>query len=163
LFSELDAAQATYFLRKIQVAFELERLRKPLLGESEEHYVASVLAPIALATITPFRVLTLHGEGRQRAAPVHFLGYNMYPDLAIMHFSQRLIGIEAKFVDFSNARGALATAIGQTVIYARAGYVCALAVLIGVHTLTTQSFITAENQKLSDTAALWRICSPTLI
>jgi hypothetical protein len=138
-------------------------LRAPSAGEGEEHYVASVLVSVVRQHLVELQGLTLHGEGLQRPAPARYLGYSMYPDLAVMNYSQRVVAVEVKYVNFANARGDLSTAIGQTVIYARAGYLTALAVLIGVHATGTQSEVEAENSRLRKDGALWRLCSPRLI
>jgi hypothetical protein len=134
----------------------------PLAGEGEERYVSTTLVPIVLRILADLKGLTLHGEGLQRAAPVHFLGHNMYPDLAVMHYATRVVAVEVKYVDFANAKGALSTAIGQTVTYSRAGYLSSVALLIGPHHRETASEIQKENDQLKTDGAPWRICSPIL-
>jgi len=162
MFEPLDEKHGLKVIERLVRALNETTLRAPLLNETEQRYVASALVPVVQEVLSDLKGLTLHGEGLQRAAPAHFLGYHMYPDLAVMHYSQRLVAMEAKYVDFSLAKGALSTAIGQTVIYARAGYLTSLGILVGVHGRDTRSAIEKENAMLAKGNATWRLCSPYL-
>ena len=161
MFEHLSEKHALAIVDRLVAALLHSPLRAPLAGEGEERYVASALVPIARQALV--KGLTLHGEGLQRPAPARYLGYSMYPDLAVMNYGQRVVAVEVKYVNFANAKGDLSTAIGQTVIYARAGYLTSLGVLIGAHARETEAEIEKENARLREGGAHWRLCSPRLI
>ncbi len=163
MFEQLREEHAVTLVERLIGALLHTPLRAPEAGETEERYVASTLVPVVRGAIVNLRGLTVHGEGIRRPAPARYLGYSMYPDIALMNYRQRVVAIEAKYVDFASAKGDLSTAIGQAVIYARGGYLTALAVLIGIHARETQSEIEEENIRLRKDGALWRLCSPRLV
>lgn len=162
MFAQLGKHHALTVVQRLVEVVTKAPLRMPMIGEPEERYVASTLMPIVRKSLVGLRGLTLHGEGLQRAVPALFLGYKMYPDLAVMNYNQRIAAIEVKYVDFAIAKGDLSTAIGQTVIYARAGYLAALGILVGVHAKETESKIDEENARLAVDGYPWRLCSPRL-
>lgn len=162
MFSRLTREHAIKITERLVSAIEATPLRPPRPGEGEERYVAAELEPRVRACVTDFRGLTLRGEGLQQPYPVTYLGYLLYPDLAVAYYDQLLVAVEAKFVEFSDTKGDLATAVGQCAIYSSAGYKSALGILIGTHSENTRQLLRAENERLRREGFPWRLCTPDL-
>lgn len=92
----------------------------PDQNESEPQFTRRVLVPIVREELArlPGLALQLRGDGGdQQAVPSFVLGAVFFPDLAVSIGSQHLWAAEVKFLRPTGRQNALATAIGQAVVY----------------------------------------------
>lgn len=131
-------------------------------GENEKRYVATVIRPIVVGFASQFRGITVLGEGHFVARPARFLAFSLYPDVSLMYYDQKLLAIEAKFIDFENSVGAIATAIGQAFLYSRSSYLTSIALLLGNASEEIRNELEEENARLRAHKEPWRIVVPRL-
>jgi hypothetical protein len=125
---EITADHAA-FIRKITIAALLAQpLPNRLNGERETQYVARVIRPIVSSALQKYPALVCHGEGGLRAHEVSYAGFTFVPDVSVSHFQQRILAIEAKFL--VAGQDSVSEALGQASIYAFAGYLCSIALVL---------------------------------
>ncbi len=112
-----------------------ELVWEPLsLGEKEPGYTKRVLLPQFEAFVSELndKQLSLASDGSSlRPNPVTVGdGQSFYPDIAISLFGGRTVAFEVKYLGDQSYSGRLATALGQSVIYATCGYRFAHALLV---------------------------------
>lgn len=108
--------------KRISQALQNAEVPAPRDSESEPHFTRRVLAPIVRAELAqlPRLPLQLRGDGGdEQAIPSFVLDAVFFPDLAVSIASQHVWAAEVKFLRDGGRQNALATAIGQTLIYQR--------------------------------------------
>jgi hypothetical protein len=113
-------------------AFGSASLPMPQRGETEPQYAARVLLPIAAEARDRLNVsgLTLAGEGAGTVVPTYLLSHRFFPDFAVSYFAKRLLAVEVKFLRESGRSTAIASALGQCLLYQLDRYPYARALLI---------------------------------
>lgn len=88
-------------------------------GERETAYTARALVPLITKELESLGVtgLLVSGDGGAPQRPVRFLGFRFFPDIAVKYLHQDVWALEVKFVRGPLAQQAIATALGQAMIY----------------------------------------------
>lgn len=104
---------------KLIKVLRTEVLESPGPHESEPAFTARILQPPVERLLKRVGVdgLIQTGEGSHRVNPSRLLGMWFYPDLGIAYHGEPLIAIEVKYLRRHNRQSALATALGQTIVY----------------------------------------------
>jgi hypothetical protein len=97
----------------------------PKAAEREPAFTARVLSPIIRNAISSIGVAGLRwgGDGARHTLPtVTTMGLSFAPDLAIQFERRRILAFEVKFLRREQRQTALATALGQALLYKSFGY-----------------------------------------
>jgi len=105
------------------------RFNREDFDRSEEKFTAKHILPLLELEIARLLKpsLLVRGDGGSSMMPVVWSGLAFFPDLAVCEFETRHIAVEVKILRDKrfggiDAGGALAKAIGQTVVYSQLGY-----------------------------------------
>ena len=117
------------------------RLKPPLSAEKEPAYTSRVVLPLVSAWVKSLNENGLHvrGDGGLNPLKIVWDEISLYPDITIMHFHDRLISFEVKFLRNDDPGGSLTKAIGQTYMYEKAGFQASFGVIVDCRTLNLSS------------------------
>lgn len=135
---------------------ELARFNPPLPSEKEPAYTSRVVLPAVSAWVKSLNENGLHvrGDGGLNPLKIVWDEISLYPDITIMHFHDRLISFEVKFLRNEDPGGSLTKAIGQTYMYEKAGFEASFGIIVDCRALNSSfpSVESANQIELSDRA-----------
>jgi hypothetical protein len=104
----------------------------PLDSEKEPAFTNRVVLPFVSAWVKSLNENGLHVRGDGGLNPLRLVWdeVSFYPDITIMNFQDRLVSYEVKFLRMEDPGGSLTKAIGQTMIYEKAGFASSIGVII---------------------------------
>jgi hypothetical protein len=118
---QLTEGRRSRLIELVVTAFRNADIAPPDPAESEVAYTRRCLAPLLSATIKKVRfpgIIPL-GSGSASMISCHVLGGHFYPDLGIGYLGKPVLAIEVKLLRGVNRQNAIATAIGQGLLYAQ--------------------------------------------
>lgn len=125
----------------------------PFRDEKETTYTQRVILPFISDWVKELNEKDLHvrGDGGLNPLPIVWDEISLYPDVTIMVFHDRLLAIEVKFIRTEDPGGSLTKAIGQTLMYEKAGFANAIAIMFDSRRLedSSQSFHLSQNIEIS--------------
>lgn len=125
----------------------------PLQDEKETNYTQRVVLPFILDWVKKLNEQDLHvrGDGGLNPLPIVWDEISLYPDVTVMVFHNRLLAIEVKFIRNEDPGGSLTKAIGQTLMYEKAGFANAIAIMFDSRRLvdSNQSFHISQDIEIS--------------
>lgn len=125
----------------------------PLQDEKETTYTQRVILPFISDWVKELNEKDLHvrGDGGLNPLPIVWDEISLYPDVTIMIFHDRLLAIEVKFIRKEDPGGSLTKAIGQTLMYEKAGFANSIAIMFDSRRLedSNQSFHLSQNIEIS--------------
>lgn len=130
--TELTARQAANLSKRLYLALCNADVRVPHPNESEPTFTRAALAPLVRSELRQLEGLNLQfrGDGGDsQAVPASGLEVSFFPDLAVSFGGQHIWAAEVKILRTSNRQNAIATALGQAILY-KSRYEHVLAVLI---------------------------------
>ena len=127
-------------------------------GEKETAFTQRVVLPFVTDWVKTLNVGGLHvrGDGGLNPLAVVWDGISLYPDVTVMQFHARLVSYEVKFLKPEDPGGSLTKAIGQTLMYERAGFASSIGVIVDCRKIqpTHVGFRYSESIQLTDHATI---------
>lgn len=141
--SSLSSNQVEKLIAMTSDFIQSERLGPPLADEKEPAYTSRVVLPCVSAWIKSLNEtgLDVRGDGGLNPLKIVWDEISLYPDITIMHFHERLISFEVKFLRNEDPGGSLTKATGQTYMYEKAGFKASFGVVVDCRNLTTSSLM----------------------
>jgi hypothetical protein len=102
-------------------ALRVEALTVPAASDGETSYTKRLLIPLVDSVLAglEFPGLARRGSEAGQLRSAHLLGHPFYPDIMIDWRSEPILAIEVKFLRVAQRQNAIATAVGQSLIYLR--------------------------------------------
>ena len=121
--------------------------------EKETGYTQRNILPFILKWVNQLNEGALHvrGDGGLNPLPIIWDEISLYPDLTIMYFHERLLAIEVKFLRTEDPGGSLTKAIGQALMYEKAGFKHAIAMIFDSRKLKDSHMFYHSSQRLKIT------------
>ena len=130
----------------------------PREGEKETAFTQRVILPFVTEWVKTLNVGGLHvrGDGGLNPLKVVWDGISLYPDVTVMQFHDRLVSYEVKFLKPEDPGGSLTKAIGQTLMYEKAGFASSIGVIVDCRKIQPVhvGFRHSESIQLSDHATV---------
>jgi hypothetical protein len=128
----LTEAQSDVLFKRVVRSLKRDSLAIPFANEGETSYTSRCVQALVSTELDAiqFPGLFRRGDGAASVDTVEFMGMHFYPDVAVTLYSQRLVAVEVKLLRRGNRQNAIATALGQAMIYKSAGYEHAVVLLI---------------------------------
>ena len=130
----------------------------PREGEKETAFTQRVILPFVTEWVKTLNVGGLHvrGDGGLNPLKVVWDGISLYPDVSVMQFHDRLVSYEVKFLKPEDPGGSLTKAIGQTLMYEKAGFASSIGVIVDCRKIQPVhvGFRHSESIQLSDHATV---------
>ena len=153
--STLSAPQIRTLYYKTHELLIEKVLIPPLSSEKETSYTQRVILPLISEWVKSLNEAGLHvrGDGGLNPLPIVWDGIALYPDVTIMNFLERLMSFEVKFLRIEDPGGSLTKAIGQTLMYEKAGFATSIGIIVDCRKLqdshtglrVSESFQLSEN------------------
>ena len=128
----LTSSQIEILFGKALEAISAKVLPVPTEGEKETTFTQRVILPFVTEWVKTLNVVGLHVRGDGGLNPLRIVwdGISLFPDVTVMQFHDRLISYEVKFLKPEDPGGSLTKAIGQTLMYEKAGFASSIGIII---------------------------------
>ena len=162
--TKLPEQQLEKLIQKTSTFLNETSLLPPLQTEKEPAYTKRVVLPAVSHWVTSLNAGALHVRGDGGANPLRVVWDDivLYPDVTIMNFHERLISFEVKFIRNDDPGGSLTKALGQTLMYEKAGFAASYGIIIDCRKLMPDhmSVSISDNIHVSEnaTAFIYKPC-----
>ena len=130
--NSLTSSQIEILVGKALDAIIANVIPLPDEGEKETAFTQRVILPFVTEWVKTLNVGSLHvrGDGGLNPLRVVWDDISLFPDVTVMQFHDRLVSYEVKFLKPEDPGGSLTKAIGQTIMYERAGFASSIGVIV---------------------------------
>jgi hypothetical protein len=137
--SSLSEQQIEKLILKTNSFLSETPLLPPQQLEKEPAYTKRVVLPAVSHWVQSLNTAALHvrGDGGPNPLRIVWDDIALYPDVTIMYFHDRLISFEVKFLRSEDPGGSLTKALGQTLMYEKAGFSASFGIIIDCRKLTS--------------------------
>lgn len=148
--SSLSNSQLERLITKTSSFIENTSFLPPLASEKEPAYTSRVLLPAVTEWVKSLNAGGLHVRGDGGANPLRIVWdeISLFPDITIMHFHDRLVSFEVKFLRNDDPGGSLTKALGQTYMYEKAGFTASIGIVIDCRKLTENHSLVSNTQEI---------------
>lgn len=112
----------------------------PSRDEKEEAYTSRVVLPWLANWAKSMKVdhFYVRGDGGPNPHALYWQDFTHFPDVTITEFASKHIATEVKILRSDDDGGSLAKAIGQAVIYQKAGFSYSMALIFDIRSLDVE-------------------------
>jgi hypothetical protein len=136
--TSLSESQLKKLFLLSQEAIMNSELDAPTPNEKEEAFTSRVVLPWLSVWAKSMNIdhFYVRGDGGPNPLALYWQSFTHFPDVTITEYSSKHIATEVKILRTDDDGGSLAKAIGQAVIYQKAGFKYSLALIFDIRNLS---------------------------